>query len=73
MLHSRRYAIDSLIATITSDARDWSNNERDAWIYGIVVGWDDALPEIVKKFGWDNIDVIRLKKFHEEIKSYVKK
>lgn len=58
--------IDSLHTTITTDSKDWSLNKRDAWIYGIIVGWDDALPEVAEKFGWGNEDINRLKKYHSQ-------
>lgn len=39
---------------IVFDSRDWVENKRDAWIYGIVVGWDDdSLNELAQKFRWD--------------------
>ena len=60
-------ALFSLRTTMTTDSRDWSLYKRDAWIYGIVVGWGDALPEISKKFGWSDEDINRLKKYHAEV------
>lgn len=45
----------ALESAIASDPRDWSANERDAWLYGIMVGWGDgALKEIAEDFGWSD-------------------
>lgn len=57
---------DSLIRTITSSSKDWSIDERDVWIYGIIVGWDKECYEIFeKKFNWwDKNNTKRLKEMH---------
>ena len=60
-------AINSLQTVMTTDPRDWGLAERDAWVYGIVVGWGDALPEVSKKFGWSNEDVGRLQKYNNDV------
>lgn len=52
-----------------TDARDWSINRADAWLYGIIIGWenddplegekeDDALDEICEKHGFDK-DILK--------------
>lgn len=47
-------------------SKDWSLTETNAWIYGIVVGWDvDSLNEIKKAFNWSDELVDRLKLLHE--------
>lgn len=32
---------DSLMATMATDVRNWSINKNDAWIYGIICGWNN--------------------------------
>lgn len=54
----------SLEASLNFDARDWSLNKRDAWIYGIIAGWDDALDSVAKDHGWNEETVERLKELH---------
>lgn len=66
-----RDALKSLQATMAFDSRDWSVVRRDAWLYGIVVGWDDALPEVAKKHRWDAVDVARLKRLNSGIKEFL--
>ena len=56
----------SIEATIACSPRDWSLNKRDAWIYGIVFGWDgSSMHEVAQAHGWDANEVERLKKLHE--------
>lgn len=62
-----REAISSLERTIAFDPRDWSVNKRDAWIYGVVVGWGDAMAEIAAKHDWSQEDQDRLRHLHETI------
>ncbi len=33
-------ALDALRLALTTDSRDWGQTRGDAWIYGILVGWD---------------------------------
>ena len=53
---------------IAFDSRDWAANNRLATIYAIVFGWGDAWSEVKEQFGWSDVNVERLKKFHEEWK-----
>ena len=56
----------SIEAAIACSPRDWSLNKRDAWIYGIVFGWDgSSMDEVAKAHGWDASEVGRLKKLHK--------
>ena len=52
--------LDHLIRVIVSDARDWSTNRTDAWIYGTIVGWGDALSEVAERNGWSEETTRRL-------------
>lgn len=60
--------LESIEATIAFDVRDWSEDRRSAWIYGIVFGWEEAENELKEKFGWDEDDINRLYKYHTEWK-----
>lgn len=33
--------LNSLQTTIACDVRDWSLDKRSAWIWGVLVGWDE--------------------------------
>ena len=53
---------ESLYDCIVFDSRDWSIDRKDAWIYGIVVGWNEkSLNELSEKHGWDEKTCTRLK------------
>lgn len=58
---------DSIGTAIALHPRDWSSNHRDAWIYGIVLGWsNEAYLELKEKHGWSDETIERLKKLHTE-------
>lgn len=57
--------LESLHDTICLGSRDYSLNHRDAWIYGIVVGWDEALPEVAEKHRWSTETISRLESMHK--------
>lgn len=60
--------INSLKSAISSHSRDWSLEKRDAWIYGIVNGWGDALSEVAQLHNWSDLEQTRLKHLHEDFK-----
>lgn len=77
--------IDSIITAMVTDPRDWSIDEVDAWLYGIIVGWGDdelaeylgtndlnALEEIQKKHNWSYETVERLKQLRAKFESITK-
>ena len=71
-INSHRYPTDpleSLRNTIVFGAKDWSEHKRDAWIYGIVVGWnDESLSELSKKYRWSEEHAQRLKQLNQAFK-----
>jgi hypothetical protein len=74
-------AVDSVRRAMVYDPRDWSQYKRDAWTYGVIVGWtcedqhdhddicgaDDALNQVVRQHGWLPEDVARLKTYRAAI------
>lgn len=57
---------ESLRLAITTSSTDWSATERHAWIYGIVVGWDEgSLKELKVRFGWSPETIARLRILHQ--------
>ena len=63
------HVCESLRNTLVFDVRDWARNSSDAWIYGIIVGWDNALAEVAKKHGWPPQSVERLCALREGFKA----
>ena len=59
--------LESLSVTIPFSSKDWGKEKRDAWIYGIICGWDDnCFSEFEMKFGWNIETFERLKRLHEK-------
>lgn len=72
---------EALRNTLAFDPRDWSLNKRDAWLYGIILGWSEepetgdpdnvggtlctAMEEVATMHGWTDEDVARLRRLHE--------
>jgi len=57
--------LESIDCTLAFAAKDWSIDKNDAWIYGIIAGWDDdSLEELQDKFQWTDSTIVRLKKLH---------
>lgn len=55
----------SIVASIAFSSRDWSANHRDAWVYGVAIGWDtEALVEVAARHKWDAATVARLEELH---------
>lgn len=69
---------ESLHDTIVFDSRDWGKSEKDAWIYGIIIGWNSDNKEEVegifqefnRKFKWDRDTWNRLQTLHNEYLKY---
>lgn len=63
-------SFESLETAIACHSRDWAAHRRDAWIYGIVCGWDaDSCAELERKFMWGPEETERLKWLHESFKA----
>lgn len=61
-------ALTSLRNTMASDPRDWAAERRDAWLYGVLVGWsDEAMKEVAAGHGWNEYRVKRVR----ELRAYV--
>jgi hypothetical protein len=58
---------DSLKGCLVFNSRDWANNKRDAWLYGIIVGWDEeSFAELKLKHRWPDEQISRLKRLRAE-------
>ena len=62
-------ALQALRESYTLSSRNMSESKFDAWIYGIIVGWDDAsYRELQPKHGWTDDQVLYNKLLHENYK-----
>lgn len=60
--------IAALATTIAGSPRDWSLCPRDAWLYGILCGWDDAsMTEVQRLHRWTDAEVARLRRLRERL------
>jgi len=58
---------ESLRNTLVHNARDWSIDKADAWLWGIIVGWDaGSLKQLQKQHGWNQETVRRLQQLHKK-------
>lgn len=70
---------ESLVLTVAFDVKDWGKYEKDAWLYGIIMGWsnDDLeskeyiYKEFKVKFGWTRETWNRLEMLHKQFLEYI--
>ncbi len=52
----------SLHGTLAFGSRDYGQHANDAWVYGIIIGWDEPSYQVLaRRFAWDAATVARLK------------
>lgn len=65
-----RQALRDLLAF---SSRDWASVKGDAWLWGIVFGWDapyddeddpGAMDQVAARHHWDEHDIARLRRLH---------
>lgn len=71
--------LEAIRTLIALDSRDWTQDRGDAWLYGIVLGWDakpddhlddvGAMDLIAARHRWDDETVARLRILHERFKA----
>lgn len=55
---------------LAKSPRDWAANPEDAWLYGVLVGWDGeegAMEEVAAAHGWSEDTVARLRRYREAV------
>lgn len=54
---------ESMENVLVFDPRDWGQLQSDAWLWGIICGWDDeSLQDLAVKHRWSDDTVSRLKR-----------
>ena len=62
--------IESLERALATASKDWSESKDDAWIYGIILGWDkESLQELQELHRWNDEAVARLERLHQKFKT----
>lgn len=65
-------ALESMASAQAFDVRDWSEDKRSAWIYGILNGWDGpAMKEVQAQFKWSDETVARLRRYRKAVTDYL--
>lgn len=71
--------LDSLARTLAFSSRDWGTNPRDAWLWGVLNGWDadepgeeSAMDEMARAHGWGEATVDRLRQFHSTVLALIR-
>ncbi len=55
--------------SIVYSCRDWSVLSSDAWLYGMIVGWDaESLIDIAVKFRWSAAQISTLRSHRESVR-----
>lgn len=74
-------ALDSAHTVMALSSQDWSVAEDFAWLYGILVGWDndpdggdvdqaDTISELRRRFNWTDYDVDRLRALRAAVAAF---
>lgn len=61
---------ESLHNTLVFHPQDASLYRRDAWLYGVCVGWGHSLSEVATRHGWGPGTQRRLSRLHEVFKTF---
>lgn len=75
-------ALTALADILATDSRDWARSRGDAWLYGILVGWDceedhdheleacagGVLDEVADEHGWTPAHRSRLRELRQAIR-----
>ncbi|SDK30796.1 Putative ATPase subunit of terminase (gpP-like) [Lentzea albidocapillata subsp. violacea] len=74
-------ALERVHGLMCHDARDWGHDRRDAWLYGVFVGWEceeqhehdwvcggpNAMHEVAARHGWTPDQVEQLRRYRAAI------
>ena len=73
--------LQTVTSRMATNVRDWSDTETDAFLYGVLVGWDceeqhehdevmccvDALDEVAGRYGWPEEQAATLREMRRVI------
>ena len=69
LINESESLLDSLQDIIAKSTNDWTANETDAILYGIIKGWDIInIPDLQKKFRWNADQIKKIRDMHTEFK-----
>lgn len=66
-------AINSVCNALAFLPQDFGEDRREAWIYGVLLGWSPAaMKEVAAKHNWSLERVALLRKYHAVVKEFIK-
>lgn len=70
-------ALDSAASVIALSSNDWSTDRDLAWLYGILVGWEDedaesggTIDQLAARMHWNPDDVARLRRLRAAVTAF---
>lgn len=63
-----RSALDSARTVMALHPRDWAAESRDAWLWGLLVGWDESMTDVQQKHKWSDADVAGLRSLRSAVR-----
>lgn len=58
--------LQALVMSLCCSPKDFAEHKFDAYLYGIIVGWDDDVYETLKgQHGWSDNVIIYQKRLHQ--------
>jgi hypothetical protein len=64
-------AIDSMAGTLAGMPHDMAQDRSWAWLYGIVLGWDDVAPSIAKRYEWHDYTRDRMVRYNVVVEKLI--
>lgn len=64
-------AIDSIAGTLAEMPHDMGEDRSHAWIYGIVLGWDEAASIVARRHEWHAYTVDRMVRYNVGVEKLI--
>lgn len=64
-------AVDSMAGTLAGMPHDMAQDRSWAWLYGIVLGWDEVAPSIAKRHEWHDYTAERMVRYNVSVEKLI--
>lgn len=61
--------LDAIRSAVTFSSMDWGASSDTAWLYGITVGWGNAMASLAEQHGWSAEKVARLRRLRAKYRA----
>lgn len=65
-------ALDSMAGTLAGMPHDMGEDRSHAWMYGIVLGWDDAASIVARRHEWHDYTRARMERYNVAVEKLIK-